>query len=153
MSEREARGRELFLSGLNCAQSVFVAFADLIGLTEHQAALVSAGFGGGMGRLRENCGAFSAMVMLCGAMYGEAGAASEMRSEVYTRVQEAKRLFLGSFGTTQCSELLGIPPGAQDPRPAERTPSYYADRPCLKIVSDTCALIEGMMAESREEAT
>lgn len=53
MTKRQERSRELFLSGYNCAQSVLIPFADVLGLTEDQAALVAVGFGGGMGRLRK----------------------------------------------------------------------------------------------------
>lgn len=48
MTKRQERSRELFLSGYNCAQSVLIPFADVLGLTEEQAALVAVGFGGGM---------------------------------------------------------------------------------------------------------
>ena len=65
MTERTKQALRNFAAGYNCAQSVYMAYADVAGLTQEQAARVSAGFGGGIGRLRDNCGAFSAAVMLC----------------------------------------------------------------------------------------
>lgn len=151
MMEREARARELFLAGNNCAQSVLMAFADVVGLTEEQAALVAVGFGGGMGRLRQNCGAYSAMVMVCGALSGAAGASSQRREEVYARVQQVERLFRETFGTTQCAELLRIPPKPQSPRPEERTAAYYDSRPCAEIVAGAARLLEELMQHTQEE--
>lgn len=151
MMEREARARELFLAGNNCAQSVLMAFADVVGLTEEQAALVAVGFGGGMGRLRQNCGAYSAMVMVCGALSGSDGASSQRREEVYARVQQVERLFRETFGTTQCAELLRIPPKAQPPKPAERTTAYYDSRPCTAIVAGAARLLEELMLQTQEE--
>ena len=151
MMEREARARELFLAGNNCAQSVLMAFADVVGLTEEQAALVAVGFGGGMGRLRQNCGAYSAMVMVCGALSGADGASSQRREEVYARVQQVERLFRETFGTIQCAELLRIPPKAQPPKPAERTTAYYDSRPCAAIVAGAARLLEELMLQTQEE--
>ena len=86
---------------------MLIPFADVLGLTEEQAALVAVGFGGGMGRLRKNCGAYSAMVMLCGAFFGPDGAKAELRTEVYAQVQRVQRLFHDTFGTDQCAEAAG----------------------------------------------
>ena len=55
--DREKRARENFCAGLNCGQSVFMAFADLTGLTYEQAMKLSAPFGGGMGRMCARCAA------------------------------------------------------------------------------------------------
>ncbi|MEG1546251.1 MAG: C-GCAxxG-C-C family protein, partial [Bacteroides sp.] len=66
MEERIQRAVELFKSGYNCSQSVVAAFADLYGYTEEQALKMSASFGGGIGRMRETCGAACGMFMLAG---------------------------------------------------------------------------------------
>ena len=49
------KAAELFLSGYNCAQAVAVAFCDVTGLEERQAARMASAFGGGLGRMREVC--------------------------------------------------------------------------------------------------
>ena len=61
---------ELFLKGYNCAQSVMVAFCDVTGLEKDFAARMASSFGGGMGRMREVCGAVSGMLMVAGLLYG-----------------------------------------------------------------------------------
>ena len=70
MREHEQKARELFTSGYNCAQSTFCAFADDLGLDFETALKLSSSFGGGMGRLREVCGAVSAMFMIAGLKHG-----------------------------------------------------------------------------------
>ena len=69
MSNKEKRARELFRSGYNCAQSVFCAFCEETGMKFEDALKLSSSFGGGMGRLREVCGAVSAMFMIAGIVY------------------------------------------------------------------------------------
>ena len=65
---RRERAMALFEEGYNCAQSVFLAFSDLHGMDTHTAAALSSSFGGGMGRLREVCGAVSGMFLTAGIL-------------------------------------------------------------------------------------
>ena len=150
ISERAKQAVRNFAQGCNCAQSVALAYADVLGLTQEQAAMVSVGFGGGIGRLRDNCGAFSAAVMLCGMLEGPDGAKKEHRPETYARVQEIHRQFLERNGTISCAELLGKAGVPEDPTPEERTPEYYAKRPCARIIASACEMIDGMLAEKEK---
>ena len=61
---------DCFHEGYNCAQSVMVAFCDVTGLSKDFAARVASPYGGGMGRMREVCGAVSGMLMVAGLLYG-----------------------------------------------------------------------------------
>lgn len=147
MTHREKQAVANFAAGCNCAQSVLMAYADVLGLTEEQVAMLSVGFGGGMGRLRLHCGAFSAAVMLAGALEGEDGAKKEHRPQTYARVQEIHRQFVQRNGTVSCAELLGRAGVPENPTPEERTPEYYAKRPCARIIRSACQIIDGMLAE------
>lgn len=147
MTEREKQAVRNFAQGNNCAQSVLMAYADMLGLTQEQAAMVSVGHGGGMGRLRLHCGAFSAAVMLAGALEGPEGAMKAHRPETYARVQEIYRRFVEKNGTVSCAELLGRAGVPEKPTPEERTPAYYAKRPCAKVIRSACQIIDGMLAE------
>ena len=151
MTEREKQAERNFYDGHNCAQSVLMAYADVLGLTQEQAAMISVGFGGGMGRLRLHCGAFSAAVMLAGILEGQDGADKAHRPETYARVQEIHRQFMARNGTISCAELLGRAGVPENPTPEERTPEYYAKRPCVGVIRSACQLIDGMLAE-REAA-
>lgn len=147
MSEREEKAVQNFTDGHNCAQSVLLAYADVLGLTQEQAAMISVGFGGGMGRLRLHCGAFSAAVMLAGAMEGPDGAEKTHRPQTYARVQEIHRQFVEMNGTISCAALLGKAGVPENPTPEERTPEYYARRPCAGIIRSACRMIDAMLAE------
>ena len=63
---RVRRAEELFHEGYNCSQSVVLSFADLTGVDEALLEKISIGLGGGVGRLREVCGAVSGMAMVAG---------------------------------------------------------------------------------------
>lgn len=131
--DRGMKAAQLFESGYNCAQSVAVAFADLIGMTEKQAARTVSAFGGGMSRLREVCGAVSGMFFVTGILYGyDAPEDNEGKKELYKLVQEFAAQFreMGA-GSIVCREILKNPPA--DPTPSERTEEYYRLRPCARL--------------------
>ncbi len=153
MTERTARALQNFASGCNCAQSVLIAYASEMNLTEEQAMRLSAGFGGGMGRLRRDCGAYSAAVMLVCAMEGEDSETPEARVRLYTRVQRLYGDFVSSLGTVNCAKLLGKPEGPEPPVPDPRTPDYYASRPCAGIIRTACEIIEKHLAEGKSART
>ena len=89
VEERAEKARQLFHEGYNCAQSVVLAYSDLFDLDPSLAASISAPLGGGMGRLREVCGAVSGMFMIAG-LYYKNDVPSDMakRKQVYATVQE-----------------------------------------------------------------
>ena len=150
MKNREEIAAANFLSGCNCCQAVLMAYADVLGLTQEQAAMVAVGHGGGMGRLRLHCGAFSAAVMMAGAIEGPDGAKKEHRPQTYARVQEIHRRFIEVNGTVSCAELLGRAGVPEAPTPEERTPEYYRKRPCERVIRSACKIIDEMMAERGE---
>ena len=149
MTTREEKAVRFFTSGDNCAQSVLKAYCDLVGLTEEQAALVSVAFGGGIGRMRGNCGAFSAAIMVCGALDEGDGTSAERRADVYARAQRMHAKFVERCGTINCAELLQRPPQPESPTPDARTAEYYASRPCVGIVLAACGVIEDMLREKQ----
>ena len=150
MKNREEIAAANFLSGCNCCQAVLMAYADVLGLTQEQAAMVAVGHGGGMGRLRLHCGAFSAAVMLAGAIEGPDGAKKEHRPQTYARVQEIHRRFIAVNGTVSCAELLGRAGVPEEPTPEERTPEYYRKRPCERVIRSACKIIDELLAERGE---
>lgn len=151
MSNREEKAVQNFAGGDSCAQSMLKAYADVAGLTEGQAALLAAGLGGGMGRLRETCGAFAAAAILCGPLEGEGGAGREKRAAVYARVQRMHKRFVEELGSISCGQLLNR--GPESPEPEERTPAYYRGRPCVRIIRTACRIVDEQMAERRDGAS
>lgn len=136
--ERVRRAEELFMQGYNCSQSVVAAFADIYGYTEEQALKLSAGFGGGIGRMRMTCGAACGMVTLAGMDCGSVTAGDrEGKSANYRVVQQLMKRFEEMHGSTVCAELLKLKKGAPlSYEASERTAEYYKTRPCVsQIVS------------------
>lgn len=131
--------RSLYLSGYNCAQSVFTAFSEEMGLTQETALKMVSGMGGGIGGLRMTCGAVSAMAMVLGALRGYSDAADfEGKKQLYADVQRLHAAFTAVHETSNCRQLLqksGIVAKAQ---PSERTPEYYQKRPCARYI-ELCA--------------
>lgn len=134
---RVARAKELFHQGFNCSQSVFAACADLYGIEDEALALrLSASFGGGIGRMRQTCGAACGMFMLAGLENGSATPHdAEGKKQNYALVQELAADFKQENGSLICSELLGIAPKLLNPTPAPRTEEYYQKRPCAEMVA------------------
>ena len=144
--EHGIKAAELFLSGYNCAQAVAAAFSQELGLTESQAARMVSAFGGGMGRLREVCGAVSGMLFVLSSLYGyDTPGDDESKKVLYGQVQELAAAFREANGTIICRELLDNPPN--DPNPTPRTADFYAVRPCARFVLTAGELMERFLEE------
>ena len=134
---RVEKAKTLFKQGFNCSQSVFAACADLYGIEDEVLALrLSASFGGGIGRMRQTCGAACGMFMLAGLENGSAVVGdAEGKKQNYALVQELAEKFKQENGSLICAELLGIAPKPQEPTPEARTEEYYKKRPCAEMVA------------------
>lgn len=140
MSKGE-QAKQLFLSGLNCSQSVAMAFCDEMNMDSETVKKLVIGFGGGMGRLREVCGAVSGMVFVLSALYGDKG-----RTEVYSMVQTVAKEYEKANGSIVCRELLGMAPKQIDsPIPEERTKEYYKKRPCAELCRIAADILENFI--------
>ena len=136
------KAMNLFKEGYNCAQAVFLAFEDLCHLDRKNALMLSSSFGGGMGRLREVCGAVSGMFMVAGVLYGyDSPEAFDEKAEHYARIQELAKAFRDANGSIVCRELLGINEETTHV-PEKRTQSYYQKRPCAELVGQAAAILE-----------
>ena len=94
MEERIEKAVALFKEGYNCSQAVVTAFADLYGFTNEQALKMSASFGGGIGRMRQTCGAACGLFMLAGLETGcTDGKDREGKENNYKVVQELAEEF------------------------------------------------------------
>ena len=138
---------ELFLSGSNCAQAVIVAFSDVTGMDEKTSARISSAFGGGMGRMREVCGAVSGMLMVLSLLYGyeEPGENDCNKKALYKEVQDLAGKFREEVGSIVCREILKNPP--TDPNPSPRTAEFYKKRPCARMVMTAARLLDEYIAE------
>lgn len=150
IEERVEKAKHLFKEGgYNCCQAVVLAYSDLFGLENETAAAISSGFGGGMGRMREVCGAVSGMVMLAGLMKPASDPSiKDWRTANYALVQEMAGEFKAMNGSIVCKELLGLvpmgsgsPAPKESPVPSDRTPEYYKKRPCEEMVGIAARIV------------
>ena len=138
-SEKAQKALDYYLGGYNCGQAVFAAFHEEMGLDEAFALRLGSSLGGGMGGLREICGAVSSMFAVLGALKGyDTADDMDAKRAHYAKIQRLAEEFKQEYGTYNCRELLirnGIQPVAA---PAERTPEYYKKRPCARY-GEYCA--------------
>ena len=151
MTDHSIRAGELFLAGYNCSQSVVVAFCDLTGLSEEFSAKLSSSFGGGMGRMREVCGAVSGMLTVAGLLYGYGAPDDAAKKAHYTLVQALAGQFRDEHGSIICREILKNPPS--DPNPTPRTAEFYKTRPCARMVVCAAELLDEYIAAHPLEET
>ncbi len=130
-NERGELAKKYFLGGYNCSQAVCLAFADELKMDREALLLLSSSFGGGMGRLREVCGAVSGMYIVLGAMRGYSAPTDyEGKKRLYAEIQELAEIFKDEYGSIVCRELLAGVAHTDGAVPEERTAEYYKKRPC-----------------------
>lgn len=139
---------ENFRHGYNCAQSVLLAFVSEIGLDEVTTLKLASSFGGGMGRLREVCGAVSAMFMVAGVLKGYTSPTDdESKAKHYKLIQDLAEKFKQEHDSIICRELLGLNEDESSYIPSKRTSEYYAQRPCEEFIKTAAAIIESELLD------
>ena len=146
--EESARGkqaRENFNSGYNCSQSVLLAYEDYLkekGLDPQTVLRMASPLGGGISRLREVCGAVSALCLLIGLTDGYDTPDDEKKKALYSKVQKLVMDFQECRGSIICRELLGLEQKHDQPTPSKRTKEYYAERPCADLCATAAMIFE-----------
>ena len=139
--EYAAKAKELFMSGYNCSQAVLLAFDDVTGLDNKTAAMLASSFGGGMGRLREVCGAVSAMFMIAGLTGGYTDPKGKAEKAAhYAVIQKLADDFKKENRSIICRELTGLNADGS-PVPTPRNEEFFKKRPCAELVSDAARII------------
>ena len=138
---------ELFVNDANCAQAVFAAFADMMGMEEKTALKLASSFGGGMGRLREVCGAVSGMFMVAGALYGYDYNDDEKKKAHYALIQQLASEFTARHKTIICRDLLKLTNEVPSPIPTKRDAEFYKARPCVCFVETAASIMEDYIAK------
>lgn len=154
VEKRVERARELFHQGYNCCQAVCMAYADLYEVDEQTLIALASSFGGGMGRLREVCGAVSGMTLLAGLEHPANDPHNKQERTVnYALVQKSALAFQQQNGSYICRELLDLPKGVvESPTPSERTTVFYHRRPCADYVASAARIFgESIRQEPKTE--
>ena len=149
---------DYFNKGYNCCQAVLLAYQDLTGLDAESSALLASSFGGGMGKLREVCGAVSGMFMAIGMISGYSDPKDTVsKAAHYKRIQDLAAQFKTKNGSYICRELLSGEVAGRTPvsaseissstPPAPRTPEYYKKRPCAELVGDAAEILDNYLKQ------
>lgn len=147
-TEKAQLAEQNFEEGYNCAQAVLLAFCEETGLSREQAALLASTFGGGMGRMREVCGAVSAMFMVEGLVCGYSDPkAKEEKSVAYARVRNLADRFREKNHSIICRDLLIDTETTPGGEPEARTKDYYERRPCGCYVEDASRILAEALSE------
>ncbi len=148
MTNHADKAKELFEQGYNCAQAVLLAFEDVTGLDTETAAKLSSSFGGGMGRMREVCGAVSGALMVMGIKQGYSDPTATVEKHAhYENIQEFARRYKEENGSIICRELLAGVPKTDGANPEARTAEYYKKRPCGELVWFAAKTLDDMLSE------
>ncbi len=145
--DRAEKAKSLFLEGYNCSQAVVGAYCDLVGLEFETAMALASSFGGGMGRLREVCGAVSGIFILVGLKYGYTSPTDKTaKTEHYKLVQDIADRFQQEHGSIICRELLQRM--RENFVPEDRTETYYKERPCLLMVESAAKIVQDIFGNN-----
>lgn len=145
MGKKET-AKDLFMKGYNCAQAVAGAYAEEMGMDFDAVVKAVSSFGGGMGRMREVCGAVSGMFFVAGALYGYSDPKDiTAKKEHYERIQYLAAQYKKETGSILCRELLGMEGKDAKAKPSERTEEYYKKRPCPDMVALAADIMEAYM--------
>ena len=149
MKDRSEEAKKNFLAGMNCAQAVLCAFADRCGLDRETALKLASGFGGGIARQREVCGAITGMCMAADLIRGPGEISDKAaKDEHYDFIRGLCDAFRDETGSIICRELLGLAPKQTDSPVSEaRTAAYYAKRPCAELVALAAKILSERLPE------
>ena len=143
------KAMDLFKEGYNCSQAVFLAFENKYNIDRTTALKLSSSLGGGMGRLREVCGAVSGMFLVAGVLYGYDDSKDyDKKTEHYARIQQLAKEFETMNGSIICRDLLGLGKEKESPAPDKRTDEYYKKRPCAELVGMAAAIMEQYISDN-----
>lgn len=146
----EEKALQAFTNGANCAQAVVLAYADDLGMDEKIACRLASSFGGGIGRLREVCGAVSGMMMVYGLLRGYDDLNNpEAKKAHYQNVQALANRFREENGSIICRELLDLRKNEQnDPSPTPRASAAFHARPCFGFVQSAARILDRELNEN-----
>ncbi len=143
----EEEAIESFRDGLNCAQAVVTSFADELNFDKNMAEILSCGFGGGMGRLGETCGAVTGSYMTLGIYNCRKFTDNASRKEgTYTMVQEFSKIFKQINGSTNCKSLINCDLKTEDGQKYAKENNLFGTV-CEKCVKDSINIVNQLIGK------
>ena len=140
------RALESFRGGLNCAQAVVTAFSEELNYDKNMALSISCGFGAGMGRLQDTCGAVTGSFMVLGIVNCRKFTDNKERKEAtYGMVQKFSDKFKQIHGTLDCSSLLNCDLKTEEGNRFAKENNLFGTV-CEKCISDSIGILEEIIA-------
>jgi C_GCAxxG_C_C family probable redox protein len=134
-----------FRSGLNCSQAVLTAFADDLRIDKEVAVNISCGFGGGMGRLQETCGAVTGSFMVLSLYNGNKYSDNkDKKEETYSMIQKFNEKFKSSHGATDCRSLIKCDLKTEEGQRYARENKIF-ETLCEKCISDSMTIVKELI--------
>ncbi len=143
MNESE-KALEFFKNSYNCSQSVFAAYSEKFGIKEKDALRLATGFGGGIGRTQNICGAVTGAVMVLGCRYYDENDVKGSKEIVYSKVKELILKFNEMHKTVNCLELTGVDMNKEDGRELYKTLNIHENK-CNGYVKDVCIILDELI--------
>ena len=105
------RAKLNFNSDYNCAESVLLALSQRIHsqsrIVQRIIPRIATGFGGGMARNGDTCGALVGGIMAIGLAFGRDNS-KQSRDTCYLATNQLYRDFVKEFRSCKCRELIGV---------------------------------------------
>jgi len=147
---KEELAKSYFYKGYSCSQAIALAFKEYMPNIDEKTILkISSPFGGGLGRLRQTCGAFTSICLVLGYIYGNDSSDIKKKEEIYKHVQELSKSFIKEFGTLSCKQILKEKDNNITYVPSERTEEYYKSRPCAYVIGYSAKILEDYLNKNK----
>ncbi len=145
MNSKEVSAVNLFKNNFNCAQSVLLTYSKDFNLEDKVGQGISCGFGGGMGRLQETCGAVTGAFMVIGLFnnnkYSEI---KDIKENAYKMIKEFDRKFKEIYNTTSCKLLLNCDLNTEEGQEYVKANNLH-EKVCEKCIIDSVKILEKMI--------
>ncbi len=134
-----------FAEGFSCSQAIFSTYGEELGLSRETALKIAAGFGGGMGRMAETCGAVAGAFMTIGLKYGAINVEDRAAKEkTYELVREFADRFKARHGSIICKELLSCDISTPEGMEVAKEQELFTTL-CPKFVIDAAEILEDIL--------
>ena len=134
-----------FRSGFTCSSAVFSTFSAELGLDPEAAKKISCGFGAGISKTGNICGAVSGAIMVIGLKYGKTKEGDDAATEkTRALVREFMQEFTERHGSVNCTELLGYNLSNPEEYEKARDNKLFVTK-CPELVSDATAILEKIL--------
>jgi|WetSurSiteA1Bulk_404760.scaffolds.fasta_scaffold130986_1 C_GCAxxG_C_C family probable redox protein len=147
MNPKAEKAINSFRSGLNCSQSVLNAYADEMKVDNEFALSVSCGFGGGMGRLQETCGAVTGAFMVFGVYnWKKFNDNKDRKEKTYAMIQRFSKKFKSVHTVMDCKTLIGVDLNTDEGQKYVAENNLH-EKVCERCIADAIAIVDEMIQD------